>query len=405
MARRLRKAWKNRAPFVRMVKLLLLPALVTLALAGAAGAYSLARVVEQVRPDVALAIMPSLPPALDARADQLMAGVADRDIPGRVAEARALAQRSLRASALNPSALRTLAAARQGSLTDGARLVELALQLSRRDLGAQLLQIEIDVARNDIPATLRHYDQVLRVAPSVGPTLYPILLSASDDRAILPFVRQLVSADPPWLGRLAGWTLENPDYLVKLTRLVPWIPPSSEAMSQDFGPPMIDALVRQNRFDAAFVDYLAYRRAMPFAPPDHRRPLRPFDWTSMDNFETGSDAVADRPDAFDIFAESGASGEVLSRLGRLAPGTYRLAFALTSVEGSGGAVQIAVSCAGGDNQTALLSNASPISPHGVAVDFNVPATGCPYQWVRLHVRAGQEGMHARLERLSLVRAG
>jgi hypothetical protein len=402
MARRSGKARIDRAQLLRTIRLFLLPALATIALAAAAGAYALARIVEQAQPDIALALMPSLPPALDAKAQMVLADAGNPDVAGRIAEARALAQRSLRSSALNPGALRMLGAARAGRLVDGAPLIAMALRLSRRDIGAQLFQIEIEVGRNNIPATLRHYDQVLRVSPSVGPTLYPILLSASDDRTIRPHVRRLVAEDPPWLARLAGWTIDNPDHLVRLARLVPWIPADSEAMSLDYGPAMIDALVARNLFDAAYVDYLAYSRSAAMAP-GQRRPIRPFDWTSVDNFETGSDPVADRAGAFDIFADAGASGEVLSKLTRLAPGAYRFAFTLGAVEGAGAAVHAAISCADGGRP--LQTGEARIAARAVRVDFQVPPGGCRYQWIRLNVRAGQEPVRARLDRLTLARAG
>lgn len=388
---------------MRLFTRLLLPALAIVALAGMAAAYALARVVEERQPDLSLMVMPSLAPALAVKADRLIADSGTGQDRAKLAEARRLAQRALRAAPLNPEALRTLAVTGPQNVDAWRSLIATALRVSRRDIGSQLLQIELDVARNDVGATLRHYDQALRVTPSIGPTLYPVLLTATDDPALLGSIRRFVSTDRPWLPRLSGWVVENPRYLTRFTRLVEALPPRSEAMSLAYGGPMIDGLVAQERLSDAYVNYRAYRRAMLLKPREAHRPLRPFEWTSLDNFETGSDRVSDRADAFTIFADRGANGEILSRLTRLAPGTYRLSSALNSVEGGGAHLQTQISCAGGGAPTSLLSNEIPVSQRSIAMNFTVPAGRCPFQWVRLHVRAGDETFRAQLERLSLNR--
>src|SRR5205085_6563401 len=186
----------TRAELLSAVKRLILPALVTLALAGVSCTYALARILETSRPNLALALMPSLPPAIDAKTQQLLVDARMNNEPGKLSEARHLAIRSLEASPLNPAALRVLAVTGPQRLEAVRGLVATALRLSRRDVEAQLMQIELDVARNDIPATLHHYDQALRVRPSIGNVLFPTLLSAGDTPHLLPPIRRLVATDP-----------------------------------------------------------------------------------------------------------------------------------------------------------------------------------------------------------------
>lgn len=388
---------------MRVLAAWVLPVLFTFALAAAASAYSMARLVERSRPDLALSVMPSLAPALTAKADAMILTAARGNAQPVLAEVRQLAVRSLIASPLNPEGLRLLAAT--GRLDASRPLLATALRTSRRDIGTQLMQIEVEVAADNVPAALRHYDQALRVSPAVGPTLFPVLLTATDTATLVPPIRALVANDPPWLPRLMAWSIDNPQYLGKLTRIVPAIPPRSEAMSLDYGPLIIQSLVEQNRYEAALLNYRAYTRAMALLPPEARRPLRPFDWAAVDNFETGSTTVAGSASAFTIFADREAEGDVLSRLGRLSPGTYRLVYQLTEVEGAGAQLQTQVSCAAAQSGRSLLGEARPIANSRVSLTFVVPPAGCAFQWVKLHARTTQESFQARLDRLSIDRVG
>lgn len=389
-----------RVPWKRIV----IAAAVTMSLAAAAGCYSVARITEKLRPELALTLMPSLAPALATQADRLIVEGARGPRPAdQMAEARVLAQRALRSSALSAESLRTIAVSQGQQVQGWQHVLETALRVSRRDVGTQFLSIETAVARNDVEGALRHYDQLLSFSPSAGATLYPIMLTASDDGSILRALRRTVSTDPPWLERMIRWSWENPAFAVRLARLIDAIPPSSDAMAPDFAHLLVDVLVTQGRLREAYLTYHSYRRAAAYA--GHAwRPVRPFDWAGVDNVDTGSDATSGAEGTFAVFADRDASGEFLVRLHRLQAGTYQFSFRLHSLEGAGASLQTQISCAGGAASANLSSRYVAATRAGVAImTFTVPPQQCPFQWIRLYIRAGNVSFTARIDGLSLRR--
>lgn len=395
----------NRAEFLRALKRLVLPALATIVLAGAAGAYAVARIVEQVRPDLALSIMPSLAPALAAKSDALIANNVrgDRAV---FAQARALAQKALRASPLNSAALRVVAATGPRNEAYWRRLVETSLRVSRRDLGAQLLQIELDVARNDIGATLRHYDQALRVKPSVGATLYPILLSASDVPDVRPGIRRLVATGPQWLPGMVAWTIDNPDYMRRLARLADAFPAGSDAMAPGYGQALVEALVDRRELAAAFAVHQAYGRQSRVPGFAAGFTYRPIDWTLVDGYEIRSDLIERPAPHVRFFAEQGEEGVFLSRLAALAPGRYRLSFAVEKqADDAAGRIGLTLSCQARGEDRAIVRSQAPLRTGRFVEEFVIPPRGCQFQWLRFSVGSRQGQAVADLTRVAIARVG
>jgi len=373
-----------------------------LVFAGLAGSYALARLAEEIRPELSLALMPSLPPALEAKADAMIAENRTGD-PAILQEARDMAQRALRASPLEPAALRVLAGTGPQDPAYIGRLVGTAMQLSRRDVGAQLLQIELAVSRNDVRGALVHYNIALSVSPSLGPVLYPILLSASDKADLLPSLRAMVGQDPQWLPSLISWTIDNPDNLRRLARLVSAIPPSSEALAPGYGQALVEAMVERGDLPAAFAVQQAYGRRTRVPQFAGGFVFRPIDWTTSDNYDTGSDLIESPAPHVHFFAEAGTQGVILSRLAALPAGAYRLAFALIKpADSAAGAMTLAIACrrAGGDEE--ISRAAVQIATQRFSQDFTVPAS-CPYQWLRFSVAARQAPLAGDMTGIALQR--
>jgi hypothetical protein len=394
----------NRAELLRALKRLALPALATIVLAGAAGAYAVARIVEQARPDLALSIMPSLAPALAAKSDALIAGNVRGD-RALLAQARSLAQKSLRASPLNSAALRVIAATGPRNPAYWRRLVGTSLRVSRRDVGAQLFQIELDVARNDIPATLRHYDQALRVKPSVGDALYPILLSATDVADVRPAVRRLVATGPQWLPGLVAYALDHPEYMRRLARLIDAFPADSDAMGPGQGQALVEALVERGELAPAFMVQQAYGRRSRIAGFGGFT-YRPIDWTLVDGYEIRSDLI-ERPTPHVRFsAEQGEEGVFLSRLAALPPGRYRLSFAVEKQgDEAAGAIGLALSCQARGGDRVFVRRQAAIRTGRFVEEFVIPPRDCSFQWLRFSVASRQGPLAADLTRVAITRVG
>lgn len=380
------------------------PAAAGLLLAGLTGAHAFARLVEASRPDFALAVWPSLPVAATAKADQLIATSQGGRNKAKLAQARQVALASLRREPLNPGALRTLASMERLSSPRAERLLTTSLVVSRRDAGTHLLEIEAKVAKGDIDGVLHHYDQALTVKPSMGPVLFPILLGATDDAGALTAIRKAVAHDPRWLPNLMNWSNANPDLLPALSRIVQAIPAASEALAPGYGQAAIESLVNKKQFDAAFRTYRAFQRQRTPQGFAGGFMYRPIDWAVQDNYDHGSQLVEQPRPFVRIYAEPTAKGTVLSRLVALPPGRHTLRLVLEPAQDSANAMlAIALSCAIGEERGFYEASTSARSRSAQAV-FDVPQ-GCPYQWIRLNIQAGEQPVELNLRRVDLARAG
>ncbi|WP_327460409.1 hypothetical protein [Sphingomonas sp.] len=385
------KKWSGLA---REARPLLLPALIGLAGAAAASAYTVARLAEKARPDFALQLYPSLAPAKTHKADALLADTAAGR--GRFMRARSLAFESLAADPLNPAALRVIAATEPASSPRLAPLLDLASKASRREVGVQLLQIELAVTRNRVDQALHHYDQALKVKPSVGSILFPVLLNAATDRELLPSIRCVIAANPVWLRNLSSWVLENPELMPQFALLVPALPLRSEAASQDFGHAIVEGLVEQRRYPEAYSSYLTYKRAMLLTPKEEHRPYRPFEWMPVESPDFGAEAN-DENNAFELYASQNATGDVLRRLTRNAPGRYRLSFAVEPLEGRPQSFQTSITCPASSGSAPRLPSKVSAVGNIVRVEYAVPPN-CPFQWIQMTLKAGTSPVRMRLSR-------
>ncbi|HEU5068306.1 MAG TPA: hypothetical protein VFT61_08990 [Sphingomicrobium sp.] len=379
-----------------------LPGLVGIVLAGFAGAYSFARLAETARPDLALALMPGLPSAMTTKVDQLIAESADGYDRSKLAEARKMALTSLRSEALNPGALRTLAATAPHNLKNAPRLIATSLAISRRDVGTQLLQIEIDVARNNIDAVLRHYDQALSVKPSVGPVLFPIMITATEDPGALAAIRRAVSKGPDWLPNLVEWANANPAYLAGLTRILSAIPQRSAAMAPGYGQAIVETLVSEKEYGPAFTAYHAYAGSDGNNAFSGGFLYKPLDWRLEDNFDYGAELVEQKQPFVRIYADPKSDGVAMSRLVSLPAGKYALELVLDPLPDSGsGKINVSVSCIT-DQDRGMYRSELPIQRMERRLSFSIPS-GCRYQWIRMGVAAADAPVEANLRRAALSR--
>lgn len=370
-----------------------------MALVGAAlaGSYSLARLSERGRPDLSLSMPFPSPVAMTTKADAELKASGGKD-RARIARASALARRSLDASPLNPQALRIIATGEAAEGRDPIPLVAAALDVSRRDVGSHLMQIEIEVQRGNVAAILRHYDQSLRVKPSVGATLYPILLSAIREPEVLAGGRKMVSTGPVWLPGMIDWTLGNPEFLPNLVPLVSAFPSRSVALNAGYGQAMIEALVGQRRYREAFAVHATYSSraaATPGSTPGYI--YRPIDWAVADGYDAGGELIDGRNAHVRFFAQPQKSGDFLTRMAALPVGRMQIRYRISEAQGRGGRIRMDVSCVGGG--AAALQSEAPVA-NGVQQQIFSVAPGCSFQRIGLSVQAGDEAVEASIAEVS-----
>ena len=141
-----------------------------------------ANIVREVRPDLALGMMPFDARAKAKSAERLSAS--PRATPAQLREARRLATEALDRDPTIASAWRTLGLVSTLRNRPGAAagFFHTSERISRRDVPTQLWLIEEAVARNNIPAVLHHYDVALRTSRASHPLLLLILIAATARR-------------------------------------------------------------------------------------------------------------------------------------------------------------------------------------------------------------------------------
>lgn len=362
---------------------------------------TVAGVHRQERPELVLAVDRVFGAAPDARAAAVLAKrmLGDGRNRGPLAGARAMAAAALRRdpTVVDAVAVIGLATALGQAPDQAERAFVYADQLSRRDIGTQLWLIERAVQRNDIPATLRHYDTVLRVSPPMATQLFPVLSQASRVPGIAVALNTLLNTRPNW-GRdflsfmLRGQSDPRAIFLVSRGLVSPNDPGEREHLGL-----LLRALTAARAFDFAWQAYVAAWPARargsdllwngdfstdPGAPP--------FDWGFAEDPSQAPERRARRGGDIALYLPTGANAEaeVARQLVQLAPGSYALA-------GTAGGVAddpdirpfVTISC-DGTQSTSLARQDLPVSPESgrpFGLRFTVPGS-CTHQWVSIHVR-------------------
>lgn len=308
-------------------------AIVTTVLAYHAATFSITMIARRHNPDLALRINPDEPVALATKADELLLAKQD---PKTLARVEALAKKSLRAQALNPTAMRILGfvADARGQHDKARALILLAEKMSRREFGAQLWLIEDAAARHDYKEALRHYDIALRTTGEAPGVLFPTLTDAlaipEIRRDFAPYVRQW----PNWMTAYlynAISTSDNPanvaDVMLKAGKI------RYDANNAGIADALLAQLAAKGQF-AAFRQYfltLPGVRAQSLTTAEFNRDTvnlahTPAGWQLSENPAIGGSFVQQGNSGIyqlQAFAGSGERGAVIQKLLFLKPGRYR----------------------------------------------------------------------------------
>jgi hypothetical protein len=333
-----------------------LAAAAALALVGGWLAFTLAvaGVTRIKNPQAALSFMPSDSTALAARADQIL--LANPAKPAK--SIGTLARKALIGQAINPKALRQLGymADARGDQRQALKLVNMSAKLSRRDSYAQLWLIEYYAQADDTATTLRHYDIALTTKLDVSALLYPrldVAVSDADVRtALVPYLRN----DRPWMSNFVWHAINSETDLGSLVSLIAEAKGLSKSdTSQRQLLALLSKLTVQKRFAEAqqiFGLILGSQRALltnpAFADSDRDGRFGAMGWVIADDPSAGGGFFSKKGSgapALSLFANSGTTRIVASRLLFLAPGNYQFSTTLSRIErGDGGYLQFQLRC-------------------------------------------------------------
>jgi len=354
---------------------------------------SLAYVVRPFDPAMALRINPDNAEVAASRAEQLL-----RDDPARSAEAEALARRALRRSPVSAAGARMIAAARDvaGDPLAARRLMVYSESLSQRDLPTQVWLIQDAVLHNDLRSALHHYDIALRSSEASKPLLFPVLVKALDQPAVVTGLVDTLTARPKWaagfldLAASQGQDLDGLAALIHGIALRGYTVP--EAVLATASARMVDA----RRYDIAWQVYAVgdpHAARDVIRDPDFARPglvEGPFVWTIVSG--NGLSAEPRRYGARAALAyraATGAGGVVARQLLMLPTGSFGLSGIVPDRAAGSPPALVRLTCAGNGPAIAAISADAPT----FARPFAVPAS-CPAQWLEIVVDGGDNPLGA-----------
>ena len=316
-----------------------------------------------------------------------------------------MARRALRANPLEEGALRVLAlnADREGQSERASALMALAAHRSMRDTKA-LVWLFNERVRENRPADALYYaDAILRTHPELEGTFANALVVFASVPRRAAGAHTPLGNDPPWrpwfLGRLAAKASAPSITYTVLSGLAstPNPPRDSEVK------PYLDRLIGDKQYQLAFLTWWhflppALRRTIPFVfNGDFELPINgvPFNWL-IGSITGASTRIVDTRDKDHdhalqvVFANRRVPYRQVSKLLILPPGSYQLSGQVKAdhlVNERG--VVWRIFCAD-DTKVTLVTSAPVMGTsdwHGFAATFEVPATGCAAQWLRLELAA------------------
>lgn len=311
--------------------------------------------------------------------------------------AEAAARRLLALEPLQGRAFGVLAEAAEarGDAGQALRLQAIGAARAPRDIRAHAWLAQRYLERGDHAAALGHVDRILRIAPARATTLEPVLVKLASDRAFALALAEVLRQQPPWReGMLAA--LQDPTAGDPVAAgMVLGALLHGGGLSSAERARWLDGLIARKRWGEA------YARWAGMLSGDHERlPLLyngDFSGEPAGGFDWRVTRVAGVLIAFEPVAGSEGPVAYLRFLGRrvgasglehpllLAPGSYRLhmrmrAQALHSESG----LQWQIACDGPVN---VIARSEPVDGsfgwRTEALSFDIPASGCPGQWLRL----------------------
>lgn len=305
-------------------------------------------------------------------------------------KARALALGALQRDPGNVDALAAL-----GMSSDNPKQVTAAFtaaeRLSRRNLITQLWMIENAVAKEDVASALRHYDIALRTSRSAPAILFPVLVNATTDDALLPEIARTLARRPLWGGLYLQQLAQSGPDRGRIARLFATLKRQGIATGLAADSALYDRLLEAQLFEQAWAVYAADH---PGASRDMIRNglfaeevvnPTPFDWQLSDNefVNARTEQVSASKGQLVFTTSAGEGGEVAKQMLVLAPGTYTAEVGVSRIDAPDAAAPYL-------RMTCLPSGAEllrkPLALQGMSgAPFSVPA-GCPAQTLVLMVQ-------------------
>jgi hypothetical protein len=355
-------------------------------------AVSVAGVMREARPDVALMFWPGDGLA-EAMQDEYL--VQESLSSPRHDTQIALARDAIAAEPTSARAARILAMFSDDQ-AQVARRFAYARRLSRRDLIINLWFIEEAVQRNDVPGALAQYDVTLRTSSEAPRLLFPILNAAMAQRDLEDPIARLLATGGEWVPDYFEQVLTDRARAPDLGRVTLHRPQVLQRLGAPTQARLIAELADDRQFEigARLYHIVSGRPAMGFADaaPMTGGDWPPFDWSVTDTGNFGA-AGNSGGTSLQVYAQGGSRGTVARRLIRLDPGAYRLSAAGNAgQDDAAGEALWSVNCAQDDSAAVASLSVAGRAPSRQAQHASIHVgPGCAWYWLNLIVASPAEG--------------
>lgn len=342
-----------------------------------------ANVIEAGNPTAALALWPwDTSAAARVAGDQL---TDDVDNEATRASVEREARDIISKAPIGPVAYRlsaTVAAAR-GDTARADSLMNFVEGLTRRDALSQFYLIERAVSRGGVRDALNHYAIVLDTQPETHSVLFPLLVQAASQTAILPDLADFLASGGQWRDELTFKIASMTEPVGNVKTLFDLSRRKGYRVGPEIRGPLIDRLQTAGRFSDARAEALLGRPQQGLivnAQFGVGVALPPFDWS----FSNTADASAGTSSAGKgaAFSFRGLDDAVLAQQVIVAaPGKYRLATEFDLDSGDAEALSWEIDCVGGG----MIAKLRLSGTKGMATtSFAIPMQNCPAQRLKLH---------------------
>ncbi len=332
------------------------------------------------------------------------------------------ARRSLRGEPLDASAFHLLAFSGDPKGTSAAAVAfaSLGARITRRDLMCQLILIDDAARRDQSRLALEHYDASLRAHPVARPLLYTALKGALVSPGIRGDLALYIARRSPWALDFIAWAALDPKSVGRIGDVA--IRAGRGFQAQDIarlGPPLLSRLLEAR-------EYARASQVLAMIPGGSPAMLSSADWTAasigsgfgLAGWQVSSDATSsanfmtDRTNAaisLSVYAASGASERVASKLLFLAPGTYTLSqqIKITAPADKRQQASWRLVCIAGDRNAVIWQSGNLLArPGQVHLSGITAPADCGQQRLDLGVSSefGVEGFDLLISRFHLARS-
>ena len=331
-------------------------------------------------PDLAAAIAPF---DAVAKAERAYSILEQGTAPSAIKRARAMAVEALQRDPTAVAAARTIGLIEHinGRHDLAERAFLYAEKMTRRDEPTQIWLINSQVRRGNVEGALTHIDRVLRTSTLADAAVMPVLVAATEDSLLIRPIARRAAANPVWWSLFTAQLIAVGKNLDNITELLVIAGNSQERRE------MAGRVAAQGRYDLARKLFVADGNidSTSFNGFSQTSSFLPFDWEYINSEGITTDIIRAAGGTGNVYfiVGSGASGDIARRVITTLPGKYTLATAGRITADATISPAWTITCTGSAAEIAQLATDQANN----TVDFEVPASDCTTQWLRLRASA------------------